>query len=128
MFMTSLVFDFIQFIDLILEIYLWVMIATGALLWLITLKVIDKKEQWVKGVGELLGKLTDPVLRPLRRALIPVKGFDLSPLVVIIVIVVVRSFLSHVYVSNGVPHYNGSNGMPFYQNKGDHIYGGRAHP
>ena len=121
-------FDFIRLIDLALEIYMWVVIAAAILAWLTANKVIDNTNDGVKRVGELLGKLTEPLLSPIRRALKPVKGFDLSPVVVVIIIFFVRSFLVNVYVSNGVYHYNGSNGMPFYQNKNDHIYGGGIHP
>ena len=126
--LTSLMFDFIQLIDLVLEIYMWVVIAAAALAWLAANKVIDKNNDGVKRLGDLLGKITEPVLQPIRSVLKPVKGFDLAPVAVVIVIFVLRSFLVNVYVSNGVYHYNGSGSMPFYQNRNDHIYGGGIHP
>jgi YggT family protein len=130
MFFTSLIFDIIQLIDLALEIYMWIVIAAAALIWLTAFKVIDKDKDsdGLKRARELLGKLTEPVFAPIRRVLKPVNGFDLAPVVVLVIIYILRSFLADVYVSNGVPHYNGSGSMPFYQNKNDHIYGGGIHP
>ena len=47
----------------------------------------------VRPVVDLLYRVTDPVLVPIRRVIPPIGGLDLSVLVVIIVIQVVRSLL-----------------------------------
>lgn len=45
-------------------------------------------------LGRLLSALVEPLLRPFRRALPPLGGFDLSPLVVSLVIIVLRMVLN----------------------------------
>lgn len=44
-------------------------------------------------VAQFLYRLTEPVLAPIRRVLPPMGGLDLSPLVVIIGIQILTSFL-----------------------------------
>jgi YggT family protein len=44
-------------------------------------------------VSRLAWRLTEPVLAPIRRALPPMGGIDLSPLVVWLVVIVVLGFL-----------------------------------
>lgn len=44
-------------------------------------------------IAQFLYRLTEPVLAPIRRVLPPMGGLDLSPLVVIIGIQVLTSFL-----------------------------------
>jgi YggT family protein len=44
-------------------------------------------------VSRLAWRLTEPVLGPIRRALPPMSGIDLSPLVVWLVVIVLLGFL-----------------------------------
>ncbi len=46
-----------------------------------------------------LGRIVRPMLAPIQRALPPLGGFDLSPIVLIFLIEIVRSVLVHFLVS-----------------------------
>ncbi len=51
-------------------------------------------------LSQLLGRLTGPVLRPVRRTIPPFSGIDLSPMVVLVVIALVQMALP--YLERGV--------------------------
>jgi YggT family protein len=46
--------------------------------------------------GRILADITDPILRPIRRALPPLGGFDLSPILAIILVQIISSLLVQV--------------------------------
>jgi YggT family protein len=93
---------FFQLLHIVLDIYMWVVIAAAALIWLIAFKIVDKKSNGVKRASELLGKFTEPFLGPIRRILKPVGGFDLAPLVLLLIVFFVQSFVNHMQ-----PYYEG---------------------
>ncbi|MCW8164710.1 YggT family protein [Verminephrobacter aporrectodeae subsp. tuberculatae] len=71
---------------------------------LIGLLIVHVVMSWVQVQGrsplaELIGRLCDPVLRPLRRILPRVGGIDLSPLVAVVVLQVAMIVLGHLQVS-----------------------------
>jgi YggT family protein len=70
----------------VLGIYWWVLIAQVVLSWLIAFNVINTRNQFVWRVGDVLNRLTAPVLNPIRRIIPLIGGLDLSPLVLIILI------------------------------------------
>ena len=100
---------FFHLLHIVLDVYMWVVIATAALIWLAAFKVVDKDNNGVRRVGELLNKLTEPVLRPIRRVLKPVGGFDLAPLVLLFIVFFLQSLVSHTHF-----YATSSSGMPFY--------------
>src|SRR3954468_17591305 len=65
----------------ILEIYKWVVIAWIVLSWLISFNVVNTRNRFVYVVSDVLYRVTEPVLRPIRRVVPNVGGLDLSPLV-----------------------------------------------
>jgi YggT family protein len=44
-------------------------------------------------IGNMLFKMTDPVLRPIRRYLPDLGGIDISPIILLLVIFFIRQFL-----------------------------------
>lgn len=84
-------------IDLLIELYIWVLIASAVLSWLVAFNVINTRNRFVYVVGDTLHKLTEPALRPIRRVLPNFGGIDLSPLALILLLVFARK-LFHEYV------------------------------
>jgi YggT family protein len=83
-----------QALGLALDIYMWVIIIRALLSWVNP----DPFNPMVR----LLGRLTDPVLDPIRR-LVPTKslGLDLSPLIAVLAIVFAKQFLAASLVEYG---------------------------
>jgi YggT family protein len=72
-----------QLIDMILDLYIFIIIAMVIMSWLIGFNVINRHNQIVDMIWRTLVALTEPVLGPIRRALPSLGGLDLSPLVLL---------------------------------------------
>ena len=51
-----------------LDLYVWLLIASAILSWLIAFNVVNTRNQFVAGVAEFLYRITEPALRPIRSA------------------------------------------------------------
>jgi YggT family protein len=80
-------------IDTVLELYIWVVIASVILSWLVAFNVINTGNSFVRQVGEFLHRVTEPVLRPIRNVLPNLGGIDVSPVVLILLLVFARRLL-----------------------------------
>jgi YggT family protein len=78
------------FLSYLLELYIYVLVAAAIFSWLIAFNVVNPRNQFVVSVAQLLYAITEPVLRPIRRILPNMSGIDLSPVVVILIIVFIR--------------------------------------
>ena len=84
------------FIWLVLELislYTYVVIAAVIMSWLIAFGVLNTGNQLVRQLVQILYALTEPVFRRVRRFIPPIGGLDLSPIVVLIGIELLRIFL-----------------------------------
>lgn len=71
---------------IILNLYVWLLIAAAILSWLIAFNVVNPYNKFVSNVGEFLYRITEPVLEPVRSILPNLGGLDLSPMAVILII------------------------------------------
>lgn len=93
--LTSLLIAAIETFQVVLSLYVWVLIVSAVLSWLVAFDIVNTRNRLVQIVGDFAYRLTEPPLRRIRRFLPPVGGLDLSPLVLILVIMFVQSFLRH---------------------------------
>ena len=80
-------------VDWVIQAYIWVLIASAILSWLVAFDVINRRNPFVTKLGLFLFRLTEPLLRPIRRVLLLIAGVDLSPLVLILLLMFVRNLL-----------------------------------
>ncbi len=85
-------------IDLVLRAYIFVIIAQVILSWLVAFRIINTNNQFVIVVGEVLYRLTEPFLGPIRNRLPSVTGVDFSPFVLLLGIIFVRMMLSYLSI------------------------------
>lgn len=78
------------FVGELLGFYIFVLIVTVVVSWLLAFDVINVRNNVVKSVLRALSALTDPVLAPIRRYVPKVGGLDLSFLVLVLLIQLVR--------------------------------------
>ncbi|TCT07981.1 YggT family protein [Aquabacter spiritensis] len=71
---------------IVLQLYVWVLIAAAVLSWLVAFNVVNPHNQFVRTIGEVIYRMTEPVLAPIRRILPSLGGLDLSPMVLILII------------------------------------------
>jgi YggT family protein len=83
----------LAFVDGLLGFYVMILLVTVIVSWLVAFDVINVRNNLVRSVTYALSALTDPVLAPLRRVIPPVAGLDLTFLVLLVLIQLVRSVL-----------------------------------
>ncbi|OGD35987.1 MAG: hypothetical protein A2V45_07925 [Candidatus Aminicenantes bacterium RBG_19FT_COMBO_58_17] len=76
-----------RILHIVLTIYLWIIILRAVFSWVYVPSLYQ--------AGRVLHRLTEPVLRPVRRLLPPAKlgGLDISPIIVALLIVFLDSLL-----------------------------------
>ena len=85
---------------LILDIYIWLLIAAAILSWLVAFNVVNSRNQFVAMVGDFLYRITEPVLRPIRNLVPSLGGIDISPVVLILIIILIKDIIvRYVYPS-----------------------------
>ena len=77
----------------IINIAWFLVIASAIFSWLYAFNVINSSNQFVSSIGRFLYNVTEPVLAPIRRILPNLGGIDLSPVVVLILIFFLRTFM-----------------------------------
>jgi YggT family protein len=79
---------------LVLQLYVWLLIASAILSWLIAFNVVNTRNQFVAAVGNFLWRITEPVLRPIRNVLPDLGGIDISPVIVILIIFLIQRVIA----------------------------------
>jgi YggT family protein len=85
--------ELLGFISLLLTLYIYVLFAAAIMSWLIAFNVVNPRNQFVAMVADFLYRITEPVLRPVRAFMPNLGGIDISPVVVILVIVFIQSVI-----------------------------------
>ena len=78
---------------LVLDLYIWLLIAAAVLSWLVAFNVVNARNQFVAMVGDFLYRITEPVLRPIRNLLPNLGGIDISPVILILALYFLRDLL-----------------------------------
>ncbi len=85
-------------IDTVIELYIWVIIISVVLSWLIAFNVINTRNSFVAQIQDFLYRVTEPALRPIRNLLPNLGGIDISPLILILLLVFARRLLWQLFV------------------------------
>ena len=81
---------FLWLILTILDIYFWIILAMVIMSWLIGFNVINGSNPYVRQISYALHRLTEPFLGPIRRMLPDLGGIDISPIVLLLALQVLR--------------------------------------
>jgi YggT family protein len=87
-------------IDLALQLYIWLLIAAAVLSWLVAFNVVNTRSPVVAAVGDFLYRITEPVLRPIRNMLPNLGGIDVSPVILILIIIFIRYVIALYILPN----------------------------
>jgi len=87
-------------IDLVLHAYIWLLIAAAVLSWLVAFNVVNSRNQFVGMVGDFLYRVTEPLLRPIRSVLPDLGGIDISPVILILIIIFIRYVIALYILPN----------------------------
>ena len=59
----------LSLISTVIEIYIWILVGSAVLSWLVAFNVVNTRNPAVAMVTDVLYRLTEPVLAPIRRIL-----------------------------------------------------------
>ncbi|MDF0544776.1 YggT family protein [Sphingobium sp. H39-3-25] len=79
-----------QIIVILLDVLWWIIIIQAVLSWLIAFNVINTSNDFVRTVMVALDRMTQPIYAPIRRIMPDLGALDLSPMVVLLAIVILR--------------------------------------
>ena len=85
--------------DLLLSVLTWIIIGQVILSWLLAFNVLNTSSQGVRTFALALERITAPLYRPIRKILPDFGGLDVSPLVILILIQVIKKLLAGVVAS-----------------------------
>ena len=88
---------FLWLIDTIITIYIWLLIGSAVLSWLVAFNVVNTRNPIVHSIGEFLYRITEPALRPIRSILPNLGGIDVSPVILILGLLFLERFIFWVY-------------------------------
>lgn len=83
---------------LALDIYIYIIIASVVISWLLVFGVLNIRNQQAANLVELLERITDPVYKPLRRFIPPLGGVDVTPIIVIFGIYMLKQAVIRVFL------------------------------
>ena len=84
---------FANLISTAVTLYIWALILSAVLSWLVAFNVINTNNRFIYLAGDFLHRVTEPALRPIRRYLPNLGGIDLSPIVLILLLIFVRDLV-----------------------------------
>ena len=90
----------LDIVIIVLDLYIWLLIASAILSWLIAFNVVNTRNQFVAAVAEFLYRITEPVLVPIRRMLPSLGGLDISPIILILIIFFIQSVITRYIYPN----------------------------
>jgi YggT family protein len=76
----------IELVVIVIDLYKWIVIAQVIMSWLVAFGVINTYNRMVAQIGEVLYRLTEPALRPIRRLLPDLGGIDISPIILLLLL------------------------------------------
>jgi len=88
-----LLYPIFHLIDTLLWLYIMVLIISAILSWLVAFNVINTRNRAVYLVGDFCHRVTEPALRPIRRLLPSLGGIDISPIILILLLQMLREYL-----------------------------------
>jgi YggT family protein len=77
----------------VIGLYMWAVIISVVLTWLVQFNVINTSNRMVYQIGDFLYRITEPAMRPIRQVIPSVGGLDLSPLIVILILGFLKQFI-----------------------------------
>ena len=81
-----------------IDLYIWVVIISAILSWLIAFNVVNTSNRFVYTVSDFLWRLTEPALRPIRRIMPNLGGVDISPVILILILFFAQRVLGNILV------------------------------
>ena len=91
--MDVILSGFLFLLSKIIGYYIWIIIAGVVLSWLTAFNVVNRSNRFVHVVGDFIFRITEPALRPIRNILPNLGGIDISPVLLILILLTVQGIV-----------------------------------
>lgn len=81
-----------------LGLLIWAIIIDAVLSMMITFGVVNARNQFVYSFADFLHRVTEPMLRPIRRVVPYLGNIDISPLIAILILEALKMVAADIYV------------------------------
>lgn len=84
---------FLWLVNQIIDIYIFLLVVSVVLSWLISFSIVNTSNRFVYMVGDFLYRITEPALRPIRRVVPNMGGIDVSPVILILLLIFLQRLM-----------------------------------
>ncbi len=84
---------FIWLVLTALDLYMWVVIISVILSWLVAFNVVNTSNRFIYMVGDFTHRATEPALGRIRRFIPNLGGMDISPVVLILLLIFLQRLI-----------------------------------
>ena len=84
-------------IDSVINIYIWLIIINVILSWLVSFNILNTQNRFVFAILNATHQLTDPVLNKIRKFIPNLGSIDISPVVLILLLIFIRNLLFELF-------------------------------
>jgi len=85
---------------IVLRLYVYVIIAAAILSWLVAFNVVNRYNDVVRSIWNLVTALTEPLLRPIRGMIPNLGGIDISPVILLLLIFFIQRVIEEYIYPN----------------------------
>ena len=87
-------------VDSVINIYIWLIIINVILSWLVAFNILNTQNRFVFAVLNATHQLTDPALNKIRRFIPNLGSIDISPVVLILLLIFIRNLFFELLAPN----------------------------
>lgn len=91
--MDVILLPLFNLLSVVITLFIWALIIQAVMSWLVAFSVVNTHNRFVYTVMDVLYRVTEPALRPIRRYLPQAGGIDFSPLVLILLLIFLEDLL-----------------------------------
>jgi YggT family protein len=96
--MINLIVFLLEFISYLITLYVYVVIASVILSWLMAFGVVNPYNPFVRAIWQFFNAVTEPLLRPIRNVMPNLGAIDISPLVLLLGCFFVQGLIHRVLI------------------------------
>ena len=85
---------------IVLQLYVYVIITSAILSWLVAFNVVNRYNDFVRSIWNLVTALTEPLLKPIRGVIPNFGGIDISPVILFLIIIFIRYVIALYILPN----------------------------
>lgn len=86
----------------LIQLYIYILVASAVLSWLVAFNVVNTRSPVVATIGDFLYRVTEPALRPIRNLLPNLGGVDISPVILILLLLFVQKLITDLVIQLAV--------------------------